>query len=232
MSVRNLPIIALDFKSADEVHTFLNKFNEPLCVKIGMELFYQTGPALIKSIKKRGHDIFLDLKLHDIPNTVSKAMEGLARLDVDLVNVHAAGGIKMMEEAKKGLRKHNADIKIIAVTQLTSTTERQLHEEQNIQTSIEEAVLNYARLTKKAGLDGVVCSPLEAEMISKVLGTDFLKVTPGIRPKGAARNDQQRITTPEEAKTLGSTHIVVGRPITQSEHPIDSYHKIKESWLS
>lgn len=232
MSVRNLPIIALDFKSADEVHTFLNKFNEPLCVKIGMELFYQTGPALIKSIKKRGHDIFLDLKLHDIPNTVSKAMEGLARLDVDLVNVHAAGGIKMMEEAKKGLRKHNADIKIIAVTQLTSTTERQLHEEQNIQTSIEEAVLNYARLTKKAGLDGVVCSPLEAEMISKELGNDFLKVTPGIRPKGAARNDQQRITTPEEAKTLGSTHIVVGRPITQSEHPIDSYHKIKESWLS
>ena len=232
MSVRNLPIIALDFKSADEVHTFLNKFNEPLCVKIGMELFYQTGPALIKSIKKRGHDIFLDLKLHDIPNTVSKAMEGLARLDVDLVNVHAAGGIKMMEEAKKGLRKHNADIKIIAVTQLTSTTERQLHEEQNIQTSIEEAVLNYARLTKKAGLDGVVCSPLEAEMISNELGTDFLKVTPGIRPKGAARNDQQRITTPEEAKTLGSTHIVVGRPITQSEHPIDSYHKIKESWLS
>ena len=225
--MRNLPIIALDFKSADEVHTFLNKFNEPLCVKIGMELFYQTGPALIKSIKKRGHDIFLDLKLHDIPNTVSKAMEGLARLDVDLVNVHAAGGIKMMEEAKKGLRKHNADIKIIAVTQLTSTTERQLHEEQNIQTSIEEAVLNYARLTKKAGLDGVVCSPLEAEMISKELGTDFLKVTPG-----AARNDQQRITTPEEAKTLGSTHIVVGRPITQSEHPIDSYHKIKESWLS
>ncbi|WP_185953975.1 orotidine-5'-phosphate decarboxylase [Staphylococcus epidermidis] len=230
--MRNLPIIALDFKSADEVHTFLNKFNEPLCVKIGMELFYQTGPALIKSIKKRGHDIFLDLKLHDIPNTVSKAMEGLARLDVDLVNVHAAGGIKMMEEAKKGLRKHNADIKIIAVTQLTSTTETQLHEEQNIQTSIEEAVLNYARLTKKAGLDGVVCSPLEAEMISKELGTDFLKVTPGIRLKGAARNDQQRITTPEEAKTLGSTHIVVGRPITQSEHPIDSYHKIKESWLS
>lgn len=232
MSVRNLPIIALDFKSADEVHTFLNKFNEPLCVKIGMELFYQTGPALIKSIKKRGHDIFLDLKLHDIPNTVSKAMEGLARLDIDLVNVHAAGGIKMMEEAKKGLRKHNADIKIIAVTQLTSTTERQLHEEQNIQTSIEEAVLNYARLTKKAGLDGVVCSPLEAKMISTELGSDFLKVTPGIRPKGAARNDQQRITTPEEAKTLGSTHIVVGRPITQSEHPIDSYHKIKESWLS
>lgn len=230
--MRNLPIIALDFKSADEVHTFLNKFNEPLCVKIGMELFYQTGPALIKSIKKRGHDIFLDLKLHDIPNTVSKAMEGLARLDIDLVNVHAAGGIKMMEEAKKGLRKHNADIKIIAVTQLTSTTERQLHEEQNIQTSIEEAVLNYARLTKKAGLDGVVCSPLEAKMISKELGSDFLKVTPGIRSKGAARNDQQRITTPEEAKTLGSTHIVVGRPITQSEHPIDSYHKIKESWLS
>ncbi|OXE89730.1 orotidine-5'-phosphate decarboxylase, partial [Staphylococcus aureus] len=169
------------------------------------------------SLKKRGHDIFLDLKLHDIPNTVSKAMEGLARLDVDLVNVHAAGGLKMMEEAKKGLRKYNPDTKIIAVTQLTSTTEAQLREEQNIQTSIEEAVLHYARLTHKAGLDGVVCSPLEAELISQELGPEFMKVTPGIRPKGATQNDQQRITTPEDAKVLGSTHIVVGRPITQSD---------------
>ena len=229
--MRNLPIIALDFKSAEEVNTFLDQFNEPLCVKVGMELFYQTGPGLIQSLKKRGHDIFLDLKLHDIPNTVSKAMEGLARLDVDLVNVHAAGGLKMMEEAKKGLRKYNPDTKIIAVTQLTSTTEAQLREEQNIQTSIEEAVLHYARLTHKAGLDGVVCSPLEAELISQELGPEFMKVTPGIRPKGAAQNDQQRITTPEDAKVLGSTHIVVGRPITQSDDPVSSYQNIKESWL-
>ena len=229
--MRNLPIIALDFKSAEEVNAFLDQFDEPLCVKVGMELFYQTGPGLIQSLKKRGHDIFLDLKLHDIPNTVSKAMEGLARLDVDLVNVHAAGGVKMMEEAKKGLRKINPHTKIIAVTQLTSTTEQQLHEEQNIQTTIDEAVLNYARLTHKAGLDGVVCSPLEAELISQELGPEFMKVTPGIRPKGAAQNDQQRITTPEEAQILGSTHIVVGRPITQSDRPVESYQNIKESWL-
>ncbi|MFW3515886.1 orotidine-5'-phosphate decarboxylase [Staphylococcus caprae] len=229
--MRNLPIIALDFKSAEEVNTFLDQFDEELCVKIGMELFYQTGPEFIQSLKKRGHDIFLDLKLHDIPNTVSKAMEGLARLDVDLVNVHAAGGLKMMEEAKKGLRKYNPDTKIIAVTQLTSTTEAQLREEQNIQTSIEEAVLHYARLTHKAGLDGVVCSPLEAELISQELGPEFMKVTPGIRPKGAAQNDQQRITTTEDAKVLGSTHIVVGRPITQSDDPASSYQNIKESWL-
>ena len=229
--MRNLPIIALDFKSAEEVNAFLDQFDEPLCVKVGMELYYQTGPGLIQSLKKRGHDIFLDLKLHDIPNTVSKAMEGLARLDVDLVNVHAAGGVKMMEEAKKGLRKINPHTKIIAVTQLTSTTEQQLHEEQNIQTTIDEAVLNYARLTHKAGLDGVVCSPLEAELISQELGPEFMKVTPGIRPKGAAQNDQQRITTPEEAQSLGSTHIVVGRPITQSDRPVESYQNIKESWL-
>lgn len=229
--MRNLPIIALDFKSAEEVNTFLDQFNEPLCVKVGMELFYQTGPGLIQSLKKRGHDIFLDLKLHDIPNTVSKAMEGLARLDVDLVNVHAAGGVKMMEEAKKGLSKINPNTKIIAVTQLTSTTEQQLHEEQNIHTTIDEAVLNYARLAHKSGLDGVVCSPLEAELISRELGPEFMKVTPGIRPKGAAQNDQQRITIPEEAQTLGSTHIVVGRPITQSDRPVESYQNIKESWL-
>ena len=158
-------------------------------------------------------------------------MEGLARLDVDLVNVHAAGGVKMMEEAKKGLSKINPNTKIIAVTQLTSTTEQQLHEEQNIHTTIDEAVLNYARLAHKAGLDGVVCSPLEAELISRELGPEFMKVTPGIRPKGAAQNDQQRITTPEEAQTLRSTHIGVGRPITQSDRPVESYQNIKESWL-
>ena len=169
--MKQLPIIALDFESADKVNAFLDQFDEPLFVKVGMELFYQTGPELIKSIKDRGHSIFLDLKLHDIPNTVSKAMEGLAKLDVDLVNVHAAGGKAMMEAAIKGLRQHNKHTRIIAVTQLTSTTETQLHEEQNIQTTIEEAVLNYAKLSQQAGLDGVVCSPLEAELITCLLYT-------------------------------------------------------------
>ena len=229
--MKQLPIIALDFESADKVNAFLDQFDEPLFVKVGMELFYQTGPELIKSIKDRGHSIFLDLKLHDIPNTVSKAMEGLSKLDVDLVNVHAAGGKAMMEAAIKGLRQHNKHTKIIAVTQLTSTTETQLHEEQNIQTTIEEAVLNYAKLSQQAGLDGVVCSPLEAELITAQLGKDFMKVTPGIRPEGSAQNDQKRITTPEQAKQLGSTHIVVGRPITQSDDPVKSYQIIKESWL-
>ncbi len=230
--VETLPIIALDFESKEKVDQFLDLFDEPLYVKVGMELFYQTGPALISDIKARGHRIFLDLKLHDIPNTVGKAMEGLAKLEVDMVNVHAAGGTVMMQRALEGLRKHNPDTKLIAVTQLTSTTEEMLHEEQNIQTSIEDAVLNYAQLAKQAQLDGVVCSPLEAELLTQHLGSDFLKVTPGIRPKDAQTNDQKRITTPEEAKTNGSTHIVVGRPITQSDNPVESYHKIKESWCN
>lgn len=229
--MKNLPIIALDFDSTEAVDQFLDQFNEPLFVKIGMELFYQTGPQLIASIKDRGHDIFLDLKLHDIPNTVGKAMEGLSKLNIDLVNVHAAGGTEMMKQALNGLQKHNPDIKLIAVTQLTSTTETMLHKEQNIQTSIEEAVLNYATLAQSSGLDGIVCSPLEAELVKNELGNDFLKVTPGIRQKDASSDDQKRITTPEDAKELGSTHIVVGRPITKSENPVASYHKIKESWL-
>ncbi|HCY9783473.1 TPA: orotidine-5'-phosphate decarboxylase [Staphylococcus aureus] len=229
--MKDLPIIALDFESKEKVNQFLDLFDESLFVKVGMELFYQEGPQLINEIKERGHDVFLDLKLHDIPNTVGKAMEGLAKLNVDLVNVHAAGGVKMMSEAIKGLRKHNQHTKIIAVTQLTSTTEDMLRHEQNIQTSIEEAVLNYAKLANAAGLDGVVCSPLESRMLTEKLGTSFLKVTPGIRPKGASQDDQHRITTPEEGRQLGSTHIVVGRPITQSDNPVESYHKIKESWL-
>ncbi|HHD6668941.1 TPA: orotidine-5'-phosphate decarboxylase [Staphylococcus aureus] len=229
--MKDLPIIALDFESKEKVNQFLDLFDESLFVKVGMELFYQEGPQLINEIKERGHDVFLDLKLHDIPNTVGKAMEGLAKLNVDLVNVHAAGGVKMMSEAIKGLRKHNQHTKIIAVTQLTSTTEDMLRREQNIQTSIEEAVLNYAKLANAAGLDGVVCSPLESRMLTEKLGTSFLKVTPGIRPKDASQDDQHRITTPEEARQLGSTHIVVGRPITQSDNPVESYHKIKESWL-
>ncbi|QDW91856.1 orotidine-5'-phosphate decarboxylase [Staphylococcus chromogenes] len=229
--MKNTPIIALDFASKEEVMTFLKPFDESLFVKVGMELFYQTGPTLIKDIKALGHDIFLDLKLHDIPNTVGKAMEGLAKLEVDLVNVHAAGGSEMMCRAVEGLRTQNEKTKIIAVTQLTSTTETMLHEEQNIQTSIEEAVLNYAKLAQQSGLDGVVCSPLETQLITEHCGSSFLKVTPGIRPANSARNDQKRVTTPEDAKQLGSTHIVVGRPITQSAQPVERYHQIKESWL-
>lgn len=228
----DLPIIALDFGSIGEVNQFLDLFDEPLFVKVGMELFYREGPALIKDIKARGHKIFVDLKLHDIPNTVGKAMESLARLDVDLVNVHAAGGTKMMKAALEGLRKHNAHTQIIAVTQLTSTTEDMLHHEQNIQTTMEEAVLNYARLAQQSGLDGVVCSPLESKLITSNLGETFLKVTPGIRLQGDAQHDQHRVTTPQEARQLGSTHIVVGRSITQSEDPARSYQIIKESWLS
>lgn len=226
-----LPIIALDFATAEEVENFLDLFDEPLYIKIGMELYYQTGPELINRIKDRGHHLFLDLKLHDIPNTVKQAMAGLGRLNVDLVNVHAAGGTEMMRQAVEGLRSVNQDTKIIAVTQLTSTTEEMLNKEQNIQTSIEEAVLNYAKLTKQAGLDGVVCSPLEAKLLTDELGSDFLKVTPGIRPADYAQDDQKRITTPDDARKLGSTHIVVGRPITQSDNPVESYHQIKESWL-
>lgn len=230
--MKDLPIIALDFESKEKVNQFLDLFDEPLFVKIGMELFYQEGPDLIKSVKSRGHDIFLDLKLHDIPHTVGKAMEGLAKLNVDLVNVHAAGGTLMMMQALQGLRKYNKNTKIIAVTQLTSTTEDMLHNEQNIQTSIEDAVLNYASLAKQAGLDGVVCSPLESKLLTNHLGVDFMKVTPGIRPQGSSKDDQHRITTPEQARQLGSTHIVVGRPITQSDDPVKSYQIIKESWLS
>lgn len=229
--MKQLPIIALDFDTETAVNNFLDKFDEPLFVKVGMELFYQTGPQLIKSIKARDHDIFLDLKLHDIPNTVGKAMEGLSKLDVDLVNVHAAGGTTMMEQAVSGIRKHNTDIKIIAVTQLTSTSQEMLNEQQHIKSTMDEAVLNYASLAQKSGLDGVVCSPLETAMLKRHLGKSFLKVTPGIRPLDSKTDDQKRVTTPEDAKKMGSTHIVVGRPITQSDDPVASYHKIKESWL-
>lgn len=229
--MKDLPIIALDFSNEADVYAFLDQFDEPLFVKVGMELFYKAGPTLIEKIKSRGHDVFLDLKLHDIPNTVYKAMKNLAQLNVDLVNVHAAGGSIMMSRAMEAIRETNPNVKLIAVTQLTSTTEAMLHEEQNIQTTMEQSVLNYASVAKNAGLDGVVCSPLESAAITQALGTSFLKVTPGIRLPNAQQDDQHRITTPEDARRQGSTHIVVGRPITQSENPVETYHQIKESWL-
>ncbi|WKA53571.1 orotidine-5'-phosphate decarboxylase [Planococcus shixiaomingii] len=224
----NKPIIALDFSSKTQVEQFLNHFNEPLFVKVGMELYFQEGPELVRYIKSQGHSIFLDLKLHDIPNTVESAMRGLAKLGVDLVNVHAAGGLEMMKAAKHGLA--DSETKLIAVTQLTSTSEEQMQSDQLIPVSLTESVLHYAKLAKQAGLAGVVCSVLEAEAIGATCGEDFLRVTPGIRPADVSADDQKRIATPEQARLQGATHIVVGRAITKSVNPAQSYQQIKNEW--
>ncbi|KGR92137.1 orotidine 5'-phosphate decarboxylase [Ureibacillus massiliensis 4400831 = CIP 108448 = CCUG 49529] len=232
--MNNKPIIALDFPSEKEVFGFLNHFEEPLFVKVGMELYLQEGPAIVEKIKGQGHDIFLDLKLHDIPNTVKSAMKGLARLGVDLVNVHAAGGIQMMEGALEGLEagtpSGRSRAALIAVTQLTSTTEQQMQEEQNIQLSLIDSVLHYAQITKKAGLDGVVCSVHEAEAIRDICGNDFLRVTPGIRMAGGDSHDQKRIATPDGARSDGSSLIVVGRAITKAENPVEAYKRVVQLW--
>lgn len=222
------PIIALDFPSKLDVEEFLSEFTEPLFLKVGMELFYQEGPELIRTLNRDGHDLFLDLKLHDIPNTVESAMRRIAELGVDMVNVHAAGGLAMMQAAKRGLA--GSGTKLIAVTQLTSTSEEQMQKEQLISVSLEDSVLHYAQLAKQAGLDGVVCSVHEAKAIGEVCGEDFLRVTPGIRPAAAESHDQKRIATPSDAKIQGSTHIVVGRAITRSENPQKSYDYINGEW--
>lgn len=224
----NKPIIALDFSSKEQVEKFLAQFDDPLFVKVGMELFYQEGPELVKMIKSMGHQIFLDLKLHDIPNTVEAAMRGLAKLGVDLTNVHAAGGLEMMKAAKRGLA--GSATQLIAVTQLTSTDETQMHEDQLIYVTLEESVLHYAKQAKRAGLDGVVCSVLESSAIARDCGDAFLKVTPGIRLAGSAADDQKRVASPTAAKEQGSTHIVVGRAITKAEKPAAAYSQIKKEW--
>ncbi|MBP2240067.1 orotidine-5'-phosphate decarboxylase [Cytobacillus eiseniae] len=228
-------IIALDFAGKQEVFQFLKQFNdEKLFIKVGMELFYQEGPSIIYDLKEKGHDIFLDLKLHDIPNTVKGAMKGLARLGCDLVNVHAAGGKEMMEAALEGLEAGTVAGQgrpfCIAVTQLTSTSEEQMQEEQLIHVPLEESVLHYAALAKTAGLDGVVCSPFESKQIHHLMGESFLTVTPGIRLKTDHVQDQKRVATPEFAKSEGVSAIVVGRPITKSENPLEKYIEIKRSW--
>ena len=220
-------IIACDFKDAESTLTFLDKFQErkPF-VKIGMELFYAEGPAIIKVIKDRGHKIFLDLKLHDIPNTVKKAMRVLSGLDVDIVNVHASGTVKMMEAALEGLtRPDGTRPLIIAVTQLTSTDEATMGKDLLINAPIDEVVMHYAENAKHAGLDGIVCSPLEAENVHKMLGKEFITVTPGIRFAENAAGDQKRIMTPDEAKRAGSDYIVVGRPITEADDPVFAYSR-------
>ena len=230
------PIIAFDFASKQEIETFLTHFplEEKLFVKIGMELFYQEGPAIVNFLRAQGHDIFLDLKLHDIPNTVQKAMRGIAKMGVKITNVHAAGGVEMMSAAKQGLiegtNERQLIPELIAVTQLTSTSEEQMHEDQLINVSLQESVLHYAKCAKKAGLEGVVCSAHEVEKIHAATSKDFICLTPGIRPKGASVGDQKRVMTPDKARAIGSNYIVVGRPITQAKDPYQSYLKIKQEW--
>ena len=233
--MQSKPIIALDFSTSDEIKTFLTYFkNEQLFVKVGMELYYQNGPEVVKWMKSLGHQIFLDLKLHDIPNTVERSMKGLAALDVDMINVHAAGGKQMMEAAMSGIISGtpagSQRPSLIAVTQLTSTTQEAMRTEQLIQVPLLQSVIHYAKLTQSAGLDGVVCSALEAQLIKENTASKFLCVTPGIRPSGDEKGDQKRVATPSRAKEAGSSFIVVGRPITQSADPVKSYHTIKNQW--
>ncbi len=224
-------IIACDFSSKKAVFDFLDKFgDEKPYVKIGMELYYAEGPAIVKELKERGHKIFLDLKLHDIPNTVKKSMSVLSRLDVDMCNLHASGTIAMMEAAIEGLtREDGTRPLLIAVTQLTSTDSERMEKELLIKEPIDKVVMHYASNAKKAGLDGVVCSPLEAGKVHEVCGKDFFTVTPGVRFADGDVGDQKRVTTPEKAKEIGSDYIVVGRPITAAEDPFAAYRRcVKE----
>ncbi len=220
-------IIACDFASAAETFAFLDRFTEEKpFVKIGMELFYAEGPQIVREIKKRGHKIFLDLKLHDIPNTVMKAMAVLSRLDVDMCNLHAGGTIPMMEAALKGLtRPDGTRPLLIAVTQLTSTDQAHMESDLLIDRPMDEVVMHYAENAKTAGLDGVVCSPLEAAKVHERCGKAFLTVTPGVRFADGDVGDQKRIATPERAKEIGSDYIVVGRPITQAADPVAAYRR-------
>lgn len=226
-------IVALDFPSGEETLEFLNKFTDKKpYVKIGMELFYKEGPSIVKEIKERGHQIFLDLKLHDIPNTVEKAMASLSSLDIDMCNVHAAGGRDMMKAGLRGLlRKKGQRPLLIAVTQLTSTSQQVMENELLIKDSLENVVIEYAKNAEDACLDGVVCSPLEAKKIHQACGKHFLTVTPGVRFAGVGHDDQVRVTTPSQAKELGSDYIVVGRPITQAPDPVAAYERCLKEFL-
>ena len=224
-------IIACDFASAEDTFRFLDKFEgkKPF-VKIGMELYYAEGPAIVREIKRRGHKIFLDLKLHDIPNTVKKAMSVLSHLDVDMTNLHAAGTKRMMEAAIEGLTKPDGTRPLlIAVTQLTSTDQETMENDLLIKEPIAEVVMHYAECAKDAGLDGVVCSPLEAGKVHDRCGKGFVTVTPGVRFADGDKGDQKRVMTPEEAKKIGSDYIVVGRPITAAADPVAAYERcVKE----
>ena len=220
-------IIACDFSSKEETLAFLDKFSgKKPYVKVGMELFYAEGPEIVREIKARGHQIFLDLKLHDIPNTVKKSMSVLSRLDVDMVNLHAAGTSAMMEAALEGVtRLDGSRPLVIAVTQLTSTSQERMQEELLISAPIDDTVMHYAANAEKAGLDGVVCSPMEAGKVHETCGKQFLTVTPGIRFADGDKGDQVRVTTPAQAKEIGSDYIVVGRPITAASDPVAAYER-------
>ena len=226
-------IIACDFSSAEECFRFLDRFSEEKpFVKIGMELYYAEGPAIVREIKRRGHKIFLDLKLHDIPNTVRKAMTVLSRLDADIVNLHAAGGSNMMKAAIEGLRRPDGSRPLlIAVTQLTSTDQQLMESELLIEKRLEDVVIAYAQNAAASGLDGVVCSPLEAGRVHEACGTGFLAVTPGVRFAEGDTGDQKRVTTPQKARELGADYIVVGRPITQADDPVAAYRKCVKEFL-
>lgn len=226
-------IIACDFSSAEETLNFLDKFGDKKpFVKIGMELYYAEGPQMVKKLKKRGHKIFLDLKLHDIPNTVKKAMSVLSKMDVDMCNLHAGGTIKMMEAGLEGLtREDGTRPLLIAVTQLTSTNQERMTEDLLINEDIKKVVSHYAMNTKKAGLDGVVCSPLESPEVHELCGNDFITVTPGVRFADDSKGDQARVTTPAMAKELGSDYIVVGRSITAAADPVAAYNRCLEEFV-
>ena len=225
-------IVALDFSRKEDVMNFLDKFEEPIYVKVGMELTYAFGFEMIREIKSRGHKIFLDLKLHDIPNTVKNGMKNLAKLDVDIVNPHAAGGSAMMKAAMEGLAEGAVNGKrplCIAVTQLTSTSQEAMNEELLIPGEVKDVVISYAKLAKESGLDGVVCSVHEARGIHEACGADFLTVTPGIRLSDDSKDDQKRVATPAFAKEEGCDYIVVGRSITKSADPLATYHEIEQT---
>lgn len=220
-------IIACDFSSAEQVFSFLDKFTDKKpFVKIGMELYYAEGPSIVRAIKARGHKVFLDLKLHDIPNTVKKAMKVLSNLDVDICNLHAAGTTAMMQAALEGLtREDGTRPLLIAVTQLTSTDQESMERDLLIHDPIDQVVMHYAKTAKNAGLDGIVCSPLEAGKVHEVCGEAFITVTPGVRFADVDTGDQKRVMTPAQAKLIGSDYIVVGRPITAAPDPVSAYKR-------
>ena len=226
-------IIACDFASREELFDFLGNFTEEKpFLKVGMELFYAEGPQIVREIKQRGHKIFLDLKLHDIPTTVKKAMHVLSSLDVDMCNLHAAGTIDMMKAALEGLtRPDGTRPLLIAVTQLTSTSQERMESDLLIEKPIDEVVMHYAKCASDAGLDGVVCSPLEAGKVKSVCGSGFLTVTPGVRFDDGSKGDQVRVTTPARAKEIGSDYIVVGRPVTKAENPLEAYRRCVKDFV-
>lgn len=224
-------IVALDFKNREDTMDLLKKFQEPIYVKVGMELFYSAGPDIVREIKSMGHKVFLDLKFHDIPNTIRGAMRSCLSLGADMVNLHASGGSLMMKAAMEEANALKNPPLVIGVTVLTSMDEQTLKSELNVNDKVEDAVLRLATMTKESGLPGIVCSALEVAKVKKELGQDFLTITPGIRPKDASHEDQSRVVTPEMAREMGSDFIVVGRPITKADNPYRAYVKIKNEFL-